>query len=180
MNLHPIIAFVGPSGAGKTSMVIELKRRHPGSTLFIRTLTSRPFRNAEDELFYISTPKEEILAMHARGEIFQLLEYAGNFYATRWDDMRSWLAQGVGLMALIEEAVDLYRNAFPVIVIKIRPTGAYSNRDAIREAADAKRDAIDVRPDLVIENAFDTEHPDEALKKTVDQIENFLTQQGVL
>lgn len=180
MNRHPIIAFVGPSGAGKTSMVIELKRRHPDATLFIRTLTSRPFRNAEDELFYISTPKEEILAMQTRGEIFQILEYAGNYYATRWDDLRTWLTQGVGLMALIEEAVDLYRSAFPMVIIKVRPTGAYSNRDATRAAADAKRDAIDVQPDLLIENAFDGEHPEQALKNTVDHIESFLKQKGIL
>lgn len=178
--MHPILALVGPSGSGKTTILNELHRRHPNKTVFIRTLTSRPFRGPEDEQCYIQTSKQDILEMQERGEIFQILPYANHLYATRRADLRTWLMQGVGLMALVDDAVDLYRSEFELVVVKIRPTGQWSNRDSIRAAADLKRDEIDIRPDLVIENFFDPSHPDVGLMAVVDQIEQHLVALHVL
>lgn len=178
--MHPILALVGPSGSGKTTILDELHRRHPNKTLFIRTLTSRPFRGPEDEKCYIPASKEEIIEMQGRGEIFQILPYAGNLYATRRTDLKMWLSQGVGLMALVDDAVDLYRSEFELVVVKIRPTGQWANRDSIRAAADLKRDEIDIRPDLVIENFFDPSHPDVGLMAVVDRIEQHLVALHVL
>ncbi len=178
--MHPILALVGPSGSGKTSILDELHRRHPTKTLFIRTLTSRPFRGPEDEKCYIPASKGEILEMQERGEIFQILPYAGNLYATRRADLHTWLNQGVGLMALIDDAVDLYRSEFELVVVKIRPSGEWANRDSIRAEADLKRDEIDIRPDLVVENRFDLTNPEGELMSVVALIENYLITHHVL
>jgi guanylate kinase len=156
-----IFAVVGPSGCGKSALIVEMLRRFPDELVLMRSLTTRPSRDAEDDRNTRFVSKDEFLALEAAGALIQSVDYAGNFYGDARDDVDEILSSGRhAIRPLVEEAVQGFRDkSYRVAFVRITPSGeSYKNRSAERETLDAKRlQAAEALPcDIEINNRFES------------------------
>jgi guanylate kinase len=154
--MRPIIGLVGPSGSGKSTLINEMIRRFPDRIALKKSLTTRPKRNEEDELSYFFVTVEELRRREAIGQLVQVSEYAGNFYADDRVYLDGLLSERAGAGALVEQGILNLRNAgYQVIIIRIVPEQAETGReDKERERADAERAKLTLPADITIVNAF--------------------------
>jgi guanylate kinase len=137
-----IFALVGPSGCGKSALIVEMLRRFPDELVLMRSLTTRPRRDAEDDRSTRFVSKAEFLAFQATGALIQSVEYAGNYYGDVRDDVDAIFSAGKhAIRPLIEEAVQSFRDkGYRVAFVRITPSGdCYRNRSVEREILDAGR-----------------------------------------
>ncbi|MBI1907949.1 hypothetical protein HYS28_00845 [Candidatus Uhrbacteria bacterium] len=150
------IAFVGPSKSGKTTIMDELLARMPGDVTIIRSVTTRPQRDDEDAVYYEFISREEFERRIAADAFAHHVEHATNYYGTQRADIHAAMASHrfcVG--AFVEQGVlNLRRNGFTPIVIKIIPEHYEPNPDPVRRKEDEARDRINLGPDLVVVNSF--------------------------
>lgn len=155
MPSHPILALVGRSGVGKTTLMMELLTRLPDHVFPIRVLTTRERRGPEDDVFCRFTDAHSIRRMQDNGELVQYLEYAGNVYGSTRADIDHALSQGIGIQAYVESGIVDLRNAgYTVIPIKII-SDQPMDREEARKAADAERERIPIDYALTVENRFE-------------------------
>lgn len=170
--MHSILGLVGPSGSGKSTLIKALIAKYPDKLEISRSLTTRPKRGDEDDLFYTFTTPEDVKQRLADGHLTHYAEYAGNLYATDRLELDELLSRKVGIAALVEDGVRSLRKAgYRVIVVKIRPqtiplseiatlrptTLAMTERteDEVRRVADEQRAKTGLDADFEIVNSFE-------------------------
>ncbi|MDX6206967.1 MAG: guanylate kinase [Frankiales bacterium] len=90
----------GPSGVGKSSVIAEIRRQHPGAWLSV-SVTTRPPRPGEtDGVEYHFVDQAEFAALVEDGALLEHAEFAGNSYGTPRAPVEERLGQG--LSALLE------------------------------------------------------------------------------
>lgn len=152
---YPIIALVGPSGSGKTMLIDAVVEAFPARLQRIKSIVTRQPRDAADHLMYDFITPEEFNRLDAAGDVLERLEYAGNWYGIRKSHLDDVLSKGCGIAALVEEGVRYFQNlGYPMIVIRIRPTGPIRPYGKNRVAVDVEREKTPIRVDHVIENSF--------------------------
>lgn len=153
-----LVAFVGPSGAGKTMLIMEALARLPEHVGVVQSVVTRPSRGTyEDEVFYRFITREEHIALRDAGELLTEMTFDGNYYGTPRSSVLAWLPKKHGMMAMLESTVQDWRASvpYPIKVIKIVPKNfSIPAHLASRRSEDEARDKIDISPDLVIENDF--------------------------
>lgn len=169
MQKNPILAFVGASGVGKSSLMIELMKLKPDRFFPVRSLATRPKRGPEDDIFYKFMSAEKIKEMKANGELLQYLEYNGNLYGTAFADVNWALDNGLGVQAYVQSAIfDLQKAGYKVVPIKI-----VADREVFRSEErlqiDKEREKIDLPYELIVENSFEPG----GFKKAVNQLLEF-------
>lgn len=170
-----IIAFVGPTGAGKTTLILELVRHMSDRLSVVKSLTTRARRGPEDDQFYQFVPREEIRKREADGRLLQVSEYAGNLYANDKVDLDHLLEYKIGLMALVEDSVPKFRNAgYQLTVIRVVPKDHPKTADVLRAQADASRAAIPLDADLELENSFRPGGKETAIRSLIEFIHRTL------
>lgn len=149
-----IIAFVGPSGAGKTMLMDAVLERLPHASV-VRSVTTRMPRDKDDHRYYDFFTVEEFQQQIADGAFAHWVQHAGNYYGTRHSDIAAATAHGFGLGAFVEQGVlNLRQNGYMPKVIKIIPLHYRGPNDPTRLHEDKMREQIDLGPDLVMENSF--------------------------
>src|SRR4051812_3884336 len=119
--MHPIFGLIGPSGAGKTLLTLEMLKRFPELTP-IRSLVTRPPRGGEEDQLFLFVTREEIEKREQEGRLLQKAEYGGNVYATDRVEVTRQLQERFGIFAVVEKAIaDVERAGFKVITVKIIP-----------------------------------------------------------
>jgi|GEM_PF-1172404 guanylate kinase len=155
-RMNPILGLVGPSGSGKSTLIKALIARHPDRLEISRSLTTRPRRGDEDDLFYTFTTPEDVRDRQDRGQLTHFAEYAGNLYATDRNELNELLARKIGIAALVEDGVRALRQAgYRVVVVKIQPDHYESSSDAERRQADQIRAQSGLIADHEIINFFE-------------------------
>jgi guanylate kinase len=77
------LVVVGPSGAGKGTLIDDLKRNFPDMFAFSVSYTTRGIRaNEQDGIHYNFVTKEVFHQMVANDEFIETAEVHGNFYGT--------------------------------------------------------------------------------------------------
>lgn len=169
--MKTIFGLVGPTGAGKTTLILEIMERIPEKIAIVKSLTTRSRRNDGDLLFYDFTSVEDIMRRKTEGRLVQVSEYAGNLYANDRDDLDVTLQGKMGIAALVEEGVNNLRHAgYHVVIIKVIPFHNKPAADAIRAQADEQRALTHMPADLVLNNSFEPG----GLEKAADQLAQFI------
>jgi len=165
-----ILAFVGSSGAGKTTLMMELLKRMPEKVFPIVTTTTRAWRGPEDDVFCKFVTPEHIQNLKESGKLAQYLEYAGNTYGCEWADIDWAVNNGFGIQAYVEPAIfDLRKAGYEVIPIKIVLDQEFF-RDEKRLVEDKERAKIPLDFALTVENSF----AEGGLEKAVNQLVDFI------
>lgn len=143
-----IITFTGPSGAGKTTIVRELLKRHPGLKMVL-SITSRLSRETDLPGEYMAgVPKSKMYRLEQLGEFIWVARIHGNVMATRWDDVNSALSRrnGLSVMQLTPEAVRKLRDyaAGRVLSFFVMPPKEADLRERLSKRGEAPAD-INVR-----------------------------------
>lgn len=155
MEKHKIFAFVGPTRAGKTTLIRRLVAAFPDDLKIAPSLCTRTSRGPEDDDTYRFTTREKILDKQAAGKLIQISEYAGELYANDRDDMNRLLKHQHAAMALTEHGVLNFKAAgYDVVVIRIRSAGQQQTADTNRAQADVARAAINIPAHIEILNSF--------------------------
>lgn len=156
MTLFPIIALVGHSGSGKTTLMNEMLRRFPNDVFRIKYLTSRPRRDADDDLSYKFLTAEQFLDMEKHGELASISQYIGHYYGTERAALDAIIGKGFGIQAYTQESIENIRNAgYEVLAVKIVLDDASFREDDVRKKEDVERDKKDVGYALTIRNSFE-------------------------
>lgn len=149
-----IIGLVGPSGSGKSTLIQEIIKIFP-SIVIAKSLTTRPKRGLEDDLFYDFVTLSKLREMEIAGRLTHISEYAGHFYSNDKKYLDSLLKNNYGITALVESGVQYLRQAgYEVKVIKIRPSDYTLTSDLARQTADKQRAMSQVLADLEMINSF--------------------------
>ena len=169
---YPIIALVGPSGSGKTMLIDAVVTALPEQVARIKSIVTRPPRNAEDHLMYDFVTPEEFDALDQAGDVLERLAYAGHWYGVRQSHLHQVLGQGYGIAALIEDGVRYFQKlGYPLIVIRVRPLGDTRPNDPSRSEIDVEREQQILPVDVVIENSFAAGGKAKAISDTLGYIQ---------
>ncbi len=158
--MKPILAFIGPSGAGKTSLLMALAERRPNHVDFLRSCTSRePRNNRIDRQIHQFYSHEEMRSMIDRGKIPVPGEYAGNYYGCHIATLEALLPHRMGAVALIPAVAQRYREkGYEVVIIQVLAMGrdieTRGNEARIEEDQKMATAVQVLNTDLVIENDF--------------------------
>ncbi|MFA6504229.1 MAG: hypothetical protein WCT54_04880 [Patescibacteria group bacterium] len=171
--MPPLLALVGPSGSGKSTIIKALVAKYPDQLEISRSLTTRPKRGDEDDLFYTFTTPEDIKKRLAEGRLTHYAEYAGNFYATDKLELDKLLSRKFGIAALVGDGVRSLRKAgYEVVVINIIPKDKglttkdkRQMTDEARKIADAERAKTGLEADFEIVNSFEEGGLEMAIQK---------------
>ncbi len=174
--MYPLIAIVGPSGAGKTTLILRTLERLSGRLAIVRSITTRPPRESQDGLFYELIPRKEFERRIANGRVLQSIEYAGNLYGNDREEVQRVLSEKIGIAALVEQSISNFREAgYRVIVVRIIPHGHTPRERGGRAAADAARLKLNLSTDHTIVNSFEPGGLDKATAELAASIERYAT-----
>lgn len=92
----------GPSGVGKSTVVAELRRRHPEVWLStsVTTRSARPGETDGVEYFFVDDPEFDRLV--AEGELLEWAEFAGHRYGTPKRPVSERLDAGIPVLLEID------------------------------------------------------------------------------
>lgn len=97
-----LLVLTGPSGAGKDSVIAELKKRHPHMN-WVVTTTSRPMREGESEGHpYHFVSREEFERLIAEDAFFEWVEFRGQLYGTQEQTLLNAMKSGQDVVWKIE------------------------------------------------------------------------------
>jgi ABC-type cobalamin/Fe3+-siderophores transport system ATPase subunit len=171
MQAYPIIVLVGPSGAGKTSLLLQMLSRFPNQTAAIKSKVTRSQRNAQDAVFYDFLSEPEFEHFRAEGRLFQTAHYAGHNYGCERKQTDAVVQQKIGLVVLVQQSVaDFIAAGYKLVLVEIVPEGYIPRTENHRVAADQARNAVPLSYDYHITNSFAPggfEHATDELTKII-------------
>lgn len=155
MQRYPILVLVGPSGGGKTSLLLSMLDRYPGRCAAIKSKTTRARREPQDDIFYDFVTPEQFTELELSGRLFQTANFGGNRYGCDREQTDATVADKLGLVVLVQQSVADFVNAgYKLHLVKIDPQGYTPRSEAQRLRDDQARAQIELTYDNVIVNSF--------------------------
>jgi guanylate kinase len=143
-----IFIISGPSGAGKNTLINELKRTTDLDLVYIPSFTTRAMREGESQgnPYHFLSPRT-FMEMVQRGEFLEYEQIHGNFYGTHLLTYRDAVEKGKYVIKDIDVNGALnFKKAFndKVVLIYVRPTSLDVLKDRLVGRGDDQTD-IEVR-----------------------------------
>lgn len=91
-----------PSGAGKSSLIQALLKRHSDMQVSVSHTTRAPRPGEQDGVHYHFITVDEFKALIARDEFFEWAEVFGNYYGTSKSTIRASLSRGIDVFLDID------------------------------------------------------------------------------
>ena len=155
-----LFVFAAPSGAGKTTLVHAVVRKHPELRFSISYTTRKPRRNEADGVDYLFITKSEFMRLRNQGEMLEYAEVFDNFYATSRSQVEEHLADKRDVILEIDwQGAQQVRESMPeCVTIFIMPP---SVAELERRLRDRRTDAPEVIERRLRDALADMSHWDE-------------------
>ena len=155
-----LFVFAAPSGAGKTTLVHAVVRKHPELRFSISYTTRKPRRNEAHGVDYLFVTKREFMRLRDRGEMLEFAEVFDNYYATSRSQVEKYLADNRNVVLEIDwQGARQVRESMPECVsIFILPP---SVEELERRLRDRRTDAPEVIERRLRDALSDMSHWDE-------------------
>ena len=170
-----IFMLVGPSGSGKSVLIIEAIRKLNANLAIVKSVTTRERRSVEDDLFYDFVDIGSFLRNEREGEFIEIIRYAGNYYGLLKKNMDEVTSVKHGICAATEHGViALMRTGYNVRAVKITPKHNQRYDDQLRVREDKERAKLHITYQKEIINSFKKGGKEKAAKELIEYIKSFV------
>lgn len=180
-----LYVFAAASGAGKTTLVHAVVRKHPELRFSISYTTRKPRSNEADGVDYLFVTESEFMRLRAEGELLESAEVFGNFYATSRSQVEKHLADNRDVVLEIDwQGARQVRESMPEsVTIFIMPPSVAELERRLRERRTDAPDVIerrlrDARSDISHWGEFDYVIVNDDLNRAVADLEAVLAGKG--
>lgn len=138
-----LFVFAAPSGAGKTTLVQALVKKHPTIRFSISYTTRKPRINEANEVDYLFVNEDEFMRLRDEGEMLEYAKVFDNYYATSRSQVERHLADDRSVVLEIDwQGARQVRESMPDCVsVFIMPP---SLRELERRLRDRRTDSAEV------------------------------------
>jgi len=117
---NPIFVLIGPVQSGKSTLILEVVRKLPDKLEIVKSVTTRPKREDEDDLFYDFMDFESYIEKKLCMQFIETVSYGGNYYGYLHSSVDKVIKEKAGICAATEQGVlELQRSEYNVVPIKI-------------------------------------------------------------
>jgi guanylate kinase len=176
-----LIVLTGPSGVGKGTLLKALLARHPELYLSISATTRLPREGEVDDIHYYFCTREQFEATIAAGALLEWAEFAGNYYGTPIEPVRSQIDRGNSVILEIELAgARQVAKIFPTALrIFILPPDLATLEIRIRERGTESAEAIERRlaqakVEISAQNEFDYQIVNDDFERALDELDRLI------
>ena len=180
-----LFVFAAPSGAGKTTLVHAIVRKHPELRFSISYTTRKPRINEANEVDYLFVSKEEFMRLRDEGEMLEYAEVFDNYYATSRSQVERHLADNRSVVLEIDwQGARQVRESMPDCVsVFIMPPSIKELERRLRNRRTDSSDVIDrrlrdARSDMSHWKEFDHVIINDDLGEAVTALEAVLAGEG--
>ena len=167
--------LVGPSGGGKSVLIIEAIRKLNESLAIVKSTTTREKRSVEDELFYDFVDFGDFLRKEREGEFIEIIRYAGNYYGLLKKNVDEVTSAKHGICATTEYGViALMRAGYNVRAVKIISKHHKEYNDQLRSKEDKERAKLHITYQKEIINSFKKGGKEKAAEELISYIKSFV------
>lgn len=142
-----LFVISGPSGAGKGTLLAELRRQRPDLGLTVSATTRSPRPGEVDGTSYYFLSDEEFRRRIAAGEFVEWAEVHGHLYGTLVSEVKRLLAKGHSLVLEIDVQGALnVRKVYPdAVLIFIEPPSLEALEERLRGRGTEDEASIELR-----------------------------------
>ena len=180
-----LFVFAAPSGAGKTTLVQAITRKHPQIRFSISYTTRSPRRNEADGVDYLFVTKREFTRLRDQGEMLEYAEVFDNYYATSRSQVEKHLADNRNVILEIDwQGARQVRDSMPecVTIFFLPPSVEELERRLRDRRTDApeviERRLRDALSDMLHWDEFDHVIINDDLNRAIDDLEAVLAGEG--
>lgn len=142
-----LFVISGPSGAGKGTLLAELRKQRPDLGLTVSATTRSPRPGEVDGISYYFLSDEEFRRRIAAGEFVEWAEVHGHLYGTLVSEVKRLLAKGHSLVLEIDVQGALnVRKVYPdAVLIFIEPPSLQALEERLRGRGTEDEASIELR-----------------------------------
>ena len=142
-----LFVISGPSGAGKGTLLAELRKQRPDLGLTVSATTRSPRPGEVDGTSYYFLSDEEFRRRIAAGEFVELAEVHGHLYGTLVSEVKRLLAKGHSLVLEIDVQGALnVRKVYPdAVLVFIEPPSLQVLEERLRGRGTEDEASIELR-----------------------------------
>jgi guanylate kinase len=180
-----LFVFAAPSGAGKTTLVHAVVRKHPELRFSISYTTREPRINEANEVDYLFVDEDEFMRLRDEGEMLEYARVFDNYYATSRSQVEKHLADNRNVVLEIDwqGARQVRESMAECVTIFILPPSLAELERRLRDRRTDKPEVIerrlrDARSDMSHWEEFDHVIINDDLDQAIAALEAVLRGQG--
>jgi len=180
-----LFVFAAPSGAGKTTLVHAVVRKHPELRFSISYTTREPRVNEANAVDYLFVGEDEFMRLRDAGEMLEYAQVFDNYYATSRSQVEKHLADNRSVVLEIDwQGAQQVRESMPdCVTIFILPPSIDELERRLRDRRTDKPEVIerrlkDARSDMSHWDEFDHVIINDDLDEAIEALEAVLKGDG--
>jgi len=180
-----LFVFAAPSGAGKTTLVHAVVRKHPELRFSISYTTREPRVNEANAVDYLFVGEDEFMRLRDAGEMLEYAQVFDNYYATSRSQVEKHLADNRSVVLEIDwQGAQQVRESMPdCVTIFILPPSIDELERRLRDRSTDKPEVIerrlkDARSDMSHWDEFDHVIINDDLDEAIEALEAVLKGDG--